>query len=292
MTTLEIKKITPQDRAYPRLLKEIHCPPKVLYYLGELKKEDELALAVVGTRNPTDYARQAVPFIIRELVGAGITIVSGLALGVDALAHKYALENNGRTIAVLGSGLNSIAPQTNAYLAKKIVASHNGAVVSEYEADTPALPHHFPARNRIISGLSLGTLVIEAAEKSGALITARFALEQNRDVFSLPGSIFREKSIGTNNLIKRGAKLTTSARDILEELNLEKRILESRARTILPESTEETLILKFLDSESVHIDMLIRKTGLPTKTLMATLTIMELKGKVQCLAGQNYVLGR
>ncbi|MFH1671416.1 MAG: DNA-processing protein DprA [Candidatus Portnoybacteria bacterium] len=215
-----IDLITFNDRDYPKLLKEIYAPPALLYIRGRFKPEDKLSLGVVGPRNLSPYGEQITPSITSQLVKSGLTIVSGLAKGVDTLAHQAALKFKGRTIAVLGSGLDkrSIYPYQNKELAERI--SQNGAVVSEYPIRTKPLAQNFPQRNRIVSGLSLGILVIEAGEKSGALITAKDALEQNREVFAIPGSILSHNSIGTNNLIKLGAKLVNNVNDILEELNL------------------------------------------------------------------------
>jgi len=223
MERLEKEKIgliTIQDKNYPKLLKEIYAPPATLYIRGSFYPKDKISLGVVGTRNLSPYGRQITPIITSELSKASITIVSGLAKGIDTIAHKTAIENKGRTIAVLGSGVNTnnIYPAINKYLAEEII--QNGAIISEFPINTEPLPQNFPQRNRIISGLSLGILVIEAPEKSGALITAKDALEQNREVFAIPGHILSNNSLGPNNLIKLGAKLVTKTSDILEELNL------------------------------------------------------------------------
>jgi len=215
-----IDLIAISDKNYPKLLKEIYAPPALLYIRGKFEPNDEFSLGVVGARKLSLYGQQITPLITADLANAGLTIISGLAKGIDALAHQATLEANGRTIAVLGSGLDktSIYPSTNRLLAEKI--SQQGAVISEFPIGAQPLPQHFPQRNRIISGLSLGVLVIEATEKSGALITARDALEQNRDIFAVPGSILAKNSLGPNNLIKMGAKLVSQADDILNELNL------------------------------------------------------------------------
>ncbi len=223
MEKLEKEKIgliTIQDESYPKLLKEIYAPPVILYIRGSFKPNDNFSLGVVGTRKLSNYGQQITPIITSKLSKAGITIVSGLAKGIDTIAHQTAIKNNGRTIAVLGSGIDSksVYPAINKYLAEKIV--ENGAVISEFPINTKPLAQNFPQRNRIISGLSLGILVIEAPEKSGAMITARNALEQNRDVFAIPGDILSNNSLGPNSLIKMGAKLVTKTSDILEELNL------------------------------------------------------------------------
>lgn len=216
----KINIITIQDESYPKLLKEIYAPPAILYIRGNFEPNDESSLGVVGTRNFSDYGKHITPIITSELSRSGLTIVSGLAIGIDTIAHKTAIENNGRTIAVLGSGIDtkSIYPTINRYLAERII--EQGAIISEFPINTNPLPQNFPQRNRIISGLSLGVLVIEAQEKSGSMITARNALEQNREVFAVPGNIISNNSSGPNSLIKMGAKLVTKAKDILEELNL------------------------------------------------------------------------
>ena len=216
----KIKIITIQDESYPKLLKEIYAPPAILYIRGSFKPSDKFSLGVVGTRKLSNYGQQITPKITSELSQSGLTIISGLAKGIDTIAHQAAIDNNGRTIAVLGSGIDSksVYPAINKYLAEKI--TENGAVISEFPINTKPLAQNFPQRNRIVSGLSLGILVIEAPEKSGAMITARNALEQNRDVFAIPGDILSNNSMGPNNLIKMGAKLVTKTNDILEELNL------------------------------------------------------------------------
>jgi len=287
-----IEIITILDKNYPRLLKEIYDPPAIMYAKGTLTNEDEFAVAVVGTRKLSSYGQQVAARISRELAQAGITIVSGLALGIDTLAHLAALEQKKRTIAVLGSALNraSIFPSQNKILAEKI--AQNGAVLSEYPIGAAALPHHFPNRNRIVSGLTLGTLVVEAPEKSGAIITANHALAQNREVFAVPGSIFSTNSIGPNNLIRSGAKLVSSAQDILEELNLKNLAENITAQKILPETPEEEAILKILSHEPLPIDQIVQQTKLDTATINSTLAMMEIKGKIKNLGGMQYVLAR
>jgi len=273
------------------LLKEIYTPPALLYLRGKIEPRDEFSLGIVGTRKLSAYGQQATPFIAAELARAGLTIISGLAKGIDTLAHRAALSAGGRTIAVLGSGLNktNIYPFSNRRLAEEI--SRKGAVISEFPLGTQPLAQHFPQRNRIISGLSLGILVIEAPERSGALITAKDALEQNRDVFAIPGPIFAQNSFGTNNLIKMGAKLVGQANDILEELNLSLLTEPSSVdKKIIPDNQEEALILKQLSEEPIHIDKIIKQTKLSTAIVNSNLTLMEMKGKVRNLGGNNYVL--
>lgn len=231
-----------------------------------------------------------MPDIINGLIKNEISIVSGLALGVDAMAHAAAIEANGSTIAVLGSSIDkpNIYPGSNRYLAQQIIES-NGLLISEYPIGTLPLKHNFPARNRIISGLALGTLVIEAGETSGALITAKFALDQNREVFAIPGPIHAETSKGPNKLIKDGAKPVTSVEDILEELNIEKIEEYSENKKVLPSSPIESKIIEVLDSEPKHIDAIVKLSGLSSSEINSNLTIMEMKGMVKNLGNQNYI---
>jgi len=286
-----IKLLTIRDEEFPKLLKEIPNPPIVLYVKGNLVFQDEMAIAVVGTRNMTTYGRQVAEDIVRDLVRANLTVVSGLALGIDAVAHKTTVEFNGRTIAVLGSGVDNIYPVSNRVIAEKILGGR-GAIISELPPGSPPLKHHFPNRNRIISGLALGTLVVEAAEDSGALITARHALEQNRQVFAIPGSIYSSVSAGPNNLLKMGAKPVTTARDILEELNLENLQKQLVAEEIVGDNDEENKILTLLTRVPQHFDLVAKTSGLPASIVASTLTLMEMKGKVRNLGGNQYVKSR
>jgi len=292
LSKLGVKLLTISSPDYPPLLRQTHDPPPLLYVLGEIRKEDELALAVVGSRKMTSYGREVTESLVQDLSTHGLTIVSGLALGVDACAHQAALSAGGRTIAVLGSGIDKIMPTTNIPLAQRIVKEGRGAVISEFPLGTEPQAFTFPRRNRIISGLSLGVLVIEAAEKSGALITAGLGAEQGRDVFATPGSIFNPLSVGTHNLIKQGAKLVNSAADILEELDLAARSLKLEAREVVPETPEEEKILKVLGNDELHIDQIIKKSKLPTPVVTSTLTMMEMKGKVKNLGNQVYRIVR
>lgn len=280
------KTIHLKDKSYPRLLKEIHDPPEVLYIKGEIKPEDELALAVVGTRKCTSYGEEVTERLVGDLVAYGLTIVSGMALGIDAVAHQTALRCGGRTIAVLGTGIDIIYPAENKSLARRIV--QNGAILSEFDPGTEAAPWTFPRRNRIISGLSLGVLVVEAPEQSGALITANLASEQNREVFAVPGPTFSEASVGTLKLIQQGAKLVRTVDDILAELNLEARRGAAEARKVIPESPEEEAILKLLKTEPRSVDFLVRESKLGASAVLATLSTMEITGKVRNLGGQVY----
>jgi len=288
-----IRICTPEDDVYPKLLKEIYNPPELLYYKGELKENDELSLAVVGTRKFTNYGKQATEEITRKLVNNKMTIVSGLALGIDTLAHNTTLNLGGRTIAILGTGIDSqsIYPTTNKYLAEKII-QNKGAVISEFPLGTQPLRYNFPQRNRIISGLTLGTLVVEAGEKSGALITAQYALEQNREVFAIPGSIYSPTSIGSNNLIKQGARTVTRVEDILETLDLKSISSYIDNKKIIADTPEEKVIIANLKNEPIHIDELVRLTKLNTSIINSTLTMMEMKGIIKNLGGMQYVLSR
>jgi len=288
--TLKTKKITLQDKNYPAMLKEIHNPPKELYIKGEIINQDKVAIAVVGTRKYTQYGKQAALDIAGKLSKLGITIVSGLAKGIDTFAHQAALENNGRTIAVLGSGMDkdNFSPACNYTLGEKI--AENGAVISEYPEGTPGAIYTFPERNRIISGLSLGVVVIEAPEQSGALITANLALEQNREVFAVPGNIYEKNSQGTNQLIKMGAKLVTCVEDILEELNLSHLLQSTEKKKIKPENKEEEILFTILSSQPMHIDEIVKISKLPVSAVNSTLMILELKNAVRNLGKGNYVL--
>lgn len=288
-----IQAVTPDDIQYPKLLKEIFDPPQLLYYKGNLSPANEFCLAVVGSRKFSSYGKQVAQKLVNELAKNNLTIVSGLALGIDTLAHMTAIEASGDTVAILGSGLDkqNIYPAQNRYLADKIISS-GGAVVSEFPLGTPPLKHNFPQRNRIISGVSLATLVIEAGEKSGSLITASHALEQNREVFAVPGSIFSPYSTGPNQLIKLGAKVIRSAEDIIETLNLSQVTAYIENKKIVSDSEEEKIILSALGYEPIHIDEIIRLTKLDTSIINSTLVIMEMKGLIRNLGGMQYVIAR
>ena len=287
---VDIKKITIEDKNYPTVLKEIHNPPKQLYIKGEIINQDKVAIAVVGTRKCSQYGKQVTLDITTKLAKLGITIVSGLARGIDTFAHKAALDAGGRTIAVLGSGMDpkSFSPSCNYALGEEI--AKNGAVITEYPEGTIGAIYTFPERNRIVSGLSLGVLVVEAPEKSGALITANLALEQNKEVFAIPGNIYDENSQGTHNLIKQGAKLVTCVEDILEELNLTHLLSEAPKTKIKPENKEEETILSALSLQPTHIDDIIKITKLSTSIVNSTLTILEIKNAIRNLGKNNYII--
>ncbi|NQU83105.1 MAG: DNA-protecting protein DprA [Parcubacteria group bacterium] len=288
-----IKVLLLEDADYPKLLKEIHNPPHLLYYKGNTKCLNDFVIAIVGARKVTPYGKQVAPMLASDLARNGMVVASGLAFGVDTLAHEAVVREGGRAIGVLGSGIDaeSFYPKQNLRLVENIIEK-GGIILSEYPIGTAPLRHHFPHRNRIISGISLGTLVVEAAANSGSLITARSALEQNREVFTVPGSIFSPLSAGPNNLIKMGAKPVTNAWDILEELNLEGADSFTESKKIIAETKEEKTILEFLNKEPIHIDELKRKTNFDIAALSSTLTMMEMKGKVKNLGGLNYVIAR
>ncbi|HEY7356004.1 MAG TPA: DNA-processing protein DprA [Ktedonobacterales bacterium] len=278
------------DPAYPALLREIYLPPSLLYLRGTLTAADEWAISIVGTRKATAYGLQATNKLAGDLAQQQITIISGLARGIDTAAHQAALTAGGRTIAVLGCGLDIVYPPENAKLAARIV--EQGALVSEFPLGTKPEASNFPARNRIISGLSRGVLVIEAPlnPPSGALITTRFALDQNRDVFALPGSIFSRASDGTNKLIQDGAKLVMQATDILEDLQMQQAPQQQAMREHLPASNTEGVILALLAAapEPLHSDEICRATGLPASEVSGALLMMHLKGMIVDLGSMRY----
>ena len=286
----DIQVITWNDQKYPMRLKQIDQPPPVLYIKGDLLPQDEWAAAIVGTRRVTAYGRQVAGELGSFLAQHGVTVVSGLARGVDSIAHGAAVTAGGRTIAVLGSGVDQIYPPENRGLAEKIM--HQGAVISDYPPGTPPDSANFPPRNRIISGLSPVTVVIEAGAESGALITATFAAEQGREVFALPGNIYAPQSIGTNRLIQQGARPLLNFEEILEVLNITRAPQQQALRLAIPSNEIEADLLAALGAEPVHIDELGLQSGLPISQVSATLTMMELKGMVRHVGGMNYILVR
>jgi DNA processing protein len=283
--------LTWEDPEYPRLLRQVPHPPPVLYIKGTLTYEDEWALAVVGTRRASAYGREVTRAFVTDLVHNKITIVSGMARGIDAEAHRVALEAGGRTIAVLGSGIDIIYPPEHDKLARAI--AQHGALVTEYPVGTTPEAVNFPPRNRIISGLSLGVLLVEGDETSGAVITADYALEHDREVFAVPGNIFRRESRGPNKLIRESrAKSVMRVQDILEELNLTLIAEQAEARAVVPDNETEATLMRYLSTEPVHVDELRQQTGLPIAQVSSTLALMELKGLVRQSGGMNYVLAR
>ncbi|MDZ7343865.1 MAG: DNA-processing protein DprA [candidate division KSB1 bacterium] len=281
--------VTFWDEDFPASLKKIYDPPALLFIKGELRVEDELAIAVVGTRAPSEYGKLATERLTAGLAGARLTIVSGLARGVDTIAHQTALKSGGRTVAVLGSGLDHIYPGENCRLAQQI--AQHGAVITEYLFGTKPEAVNFPRRNRLISGLTLGTLVIEAGEQSGALITANTALEQSREVFAVPGNIFSPKSLGPHRLIQEGAKLVTCVEDILAELSPQLSLFAQSPTPTPPIQLNEIeqKVVALLSHEPVHIDLLAKQTGLVTARLLAILLELEFKNVVKQLPGKFFV---
>jgi DNA processing protein len=286
-----VQVLTWDDTTYPRLLRSISAPPTVLYVKGKIEPEDEWSLAVVGTRRASAYGREVTRQLVGDLVRNHITIVSGLARGIDAEAHRAALDAKGRTLAVFGSGLDVVYPPEHAKLAQMI--AEDGALISEYPLGTQPEAGNFPPRNRIISGLALGALIVEGDEGTGARITIEYALEQGRETFAVPGNVFRRESRGPNKMIQRGeVKLVLCANDILEELNLTMVEQHQEVRAALPESETESTLLKHISDDPVHVDALGRETGLPIATVSSTLAMMELKGLVRQVGGMNYVVAR
>ncbi len=297
----EIKKTEKQkarivtffDEDYPADLRQIYDPPILLYVKGQLPSPESPKVAVVGSRKPSLYGQRMAKNISTDLAAAGVVVVSGMALGIDTAAHEGALLAEGITVAVLGGGLSRIYPPENKKIAERI--AEKGAVISEYPMEMSPKPEYFPVRNRIISGLSGAVLVVEAKEKSGALITADAALEQGRAVFAVPGNADSARSGGTNNLLKQGAKLASSAEDILEELRL-KMHHASPARPVLKKATAEAKnlsenekkILSLLDNETLQADVLIEQSGLSAGETMTALTFLEMKGLVKELPGKNF----
>ncbi len=291
LTQAGVRALTWVDPSYPKLLAAIPNPPPVIYIKGDIAPADEWSIAVVGTRRASAYGREVTRQLVGDLVRNRITIVSGLARGIDGEAHRAALDAKGRTLAVLGCGVDVIYPPEHVKLADAI--TRNGALVSEYPLGTLPDAANFPPRNRIISGLALGSLIVEGDENTGARITIENALEQGRETFAVPGNLYRRESRGTNKLIQQGeAKLVTCAADILEELNLTMVEQHQQVRAVAPENETETALLKHLSADPIHIDDLQRATGLSVATVSSTLALMELKGIVRQIGGMNYVVAR
>lgn len=280
-----LKKV---DQLYPKLLKEIPDPPEKLYYHGDLKILEKTCLAVVGTRKNTDYGEDLTKQIIRELAILDIAVVSGLAKGIDTIAHKAALENNLPTIAVLGSGINNIYPASNHELANEI--AEKGLILSEYENNTPPHKSNFPIRNRIISGLSIATLVIEAPEKSGALITARYAVDQGREIFVVPGDVDRESSLGIVRFLqKNGAYPISSGQDIIEILKDQSHLFKLDNAVKPPgivknlfnlTENQQLLLSKLKDRHTITLEKLKEKTKLSIQEILTALSILEIYGLI------------
>jgi len=287
VTRLDAWVLTLDNPAYPPLLREIDDAPVVLYGRGDLLPADDLALAVIGTRRASGYGKEMTRQLVGGLVAQGVTVVSGLARGIDAAAHQTALDCGGRTIAVLGSGIDIVYPSEHRELAKAIV--HSGALLTEYAPGVEPLGVHFPARNRIISGMTLGTVIVEAPDKSGSIGTANLAGEQGREVFAVPGNANSNNSRGTNRLIQDGAKLVLDADDILKELQIAHRAAETRqvVNKLVPANAQEQMLCDLLH-EPLHVDEVCRRCGLSIKEVNAALALMELKGLVYQTAPMTY----
>lgn len=295
---LGVDVITSEDKEYPERLESIDDRPFIIYVRNSTTSSKgitsttglwdfaEVAVAVVGSRKMTSYGKEVTERLVTGLVNAGVTIVSGLALGIDSVAHRVAIDSGGKTIAVLGGGIDKIYPPANQNLAEKILSSGRGVLVSEYPLSFPYLPQNFPNRNRIVSGLSLGVVVIEGAKKSGTLLTASSAALQGREVFAVPGPITSYTSAAPNFLLKNGAKLVETAEDILEELKIEERVMSQKSKRALPETEDEKKIMALLTNEGLNIDSLVRISGLETGKILGTLTNMELKGIVKNIGGK------
>ncbi len=281
-----IRKITINDKDYPVALKKIPEPPLTLYVRGKIPKGK--CFAIVGTRDYSMYGKRVALDITAELTKAGLIIVSGLAHGIDTFSHQSCLENNGKTIAVLGTGADnaSIFPKENLKLANKII-KNNGCLISELAPGKPGFAQNFPRRNRIISGLCMGVLVIEAKKRSGALITANWAKKQNKKLFAVPGDIYKLNSYGPNNLIKQGAIPVGSANDILKQLNIAP---ELKTQKNIFQNTDESIILNILKQNSLHIEEIIKKTNLSSNKVCSILTILELESKIRNLGGNIYAV--
>lgn len=285
-----ISLVTREDAAYPAALAQVAAPPPLLYVKGRISAADDWSIAVVGTRSPTSYGKEAARRLVGDLAASGLTIISGLAIGVDTLAHATTIEQGGRTLAVLASGLDQVYPERNRALAEQIIA--NGALVSEFPLGVKPIPQLFPVRNRIISGLALATLVVEAGARSGALITAQYALDQGRDVFAVPGPIFSRMSAGTNQLIRDGAGLATCGQDLLEALNLSAAASQQEVQAALPDDPTEAALMRLISYEPQHVDELGRQCDLPIAAVSGALAVLELKGLVRQAGAMQYVLAR
>lgn len=285
-----VRLVTREDADYPENLTHLHDPPPFLYVRGSFRPEDRLAIAIVGSRFAGAYGRGVARDLARGLAERGVTVVSGLARGIDAEAHQATLEAKGRTLAVLGSGLDVIYPSEHRPLAAEIVAQ--GALISEFSLGSKPDAVHFPYRNRVISGLTLGTVVVEAAENSGSLITARFALEQNREVFAVPGPITSGRSRGPHQLIKEGAKLVENIEDILQEIApaLAPRVTVSPDPSLPPLEPHEAQLVGLFEHDPLHVDILIARSGLTPARVLEVLLGLELKGVVTQLPGTHFTL--
>jgi DNA processing protein len=281
------KAISWDSEDYPVRLKEIDTPPPVLYVWGELDPNDRWAVAIVGTRRMSSYGESVTQELSSALALNGVTIISGMARGIDGVAHRTALDNGGRTIAVLGSGLDHLYPPENRKLAKEI--SEHGAVLTDYPLGTEPEGRNFPPRNRIISGLALVVVIIEAGEGSGALITAHFAVDQGREVFAVPGKIHSKKSVGTNKLIRDGATPFLSVEDVLEALNFDVIVRQEVINEFMPEDEVERMVYEKLSFDPIHVDAIRAECDLPVSKITASLAMLELKGRARQVGGMQYI---
>lgn len=288
LTLKNVKNMIRNDGDYPKILKNIKDSPHILYMKGKIKEEDNKAIAIVGSRKCTSYGKNIAYKFAKELAGYGITIVSGMAYGIDSAAHRGALDGGGRTIAVLGSGVDVCYPKSNSNLMREIM--ENGAIVSEYPLGTQPTPGNFPRRNRIISGLSKGVLVVEAGLNSGSLITIDYALDQGKDVFAIPGNINCSVSKGTNKLIKEGAKPVTSVEDILEEYNIQKQSYDIKSIYNDLSDSEKAAIEIIEKKQPIHIDMISSILHLDPGTINSLITILEIKDLIEQLPGKIIIL--
>jgi DNA processing protein len=287
LTKLNIKVVTILDKNFPKNLKGLDGAPLLLYYKGNLDCLKANCVAIVGTRKMTAYGREVTQKFSSELANFGVTIISGLAYGVDTAAHRGCLSVGGKTAAVLGNGLDTIYPQENTGLAEEIVKT-GGAIISEFPLGYPSLPVNFAIRNRIVSGLSDAVIVVEGAEKSGTLLTATHAAEQGKTVFAIPGQITSPLSFAPLFLLKNGAKLATETKDILDELDMQVKVDKEKIAKIIPDSPEEEKLLVILENEPLHLDELVRMSGCTTAEISARLTIMEMKGMVGSMGNGIY----
>jgi len=281
-----IKQVRIGDRDYPELLKYIPDPPGLLYYAGDISLASKPSIAIVGARKATSYGKWAAYGFAKKLAEYGIVVVSGMAYGVDSWAHKGAVENKGKTIAVLGCGIDICYPDANRALRDDILKE--GLILSEYEPGTPPLPFRFPLRNRIISGLSLGTIVVEAGISSGSLITAEYAADQGRNIYALPGNINSVYSFGTNKLIKDGATPLIVFDDIIDELGIMRQAPDSAVKTELGKD-EKAIYEYVLQSGETTTDFICRDTGRTASVVNATVTVLEMKGLLQTAFGKIFI---
>ncbi len=284
---MKINRTSPEKQKYLQRVSTIDKVPKSLYFIGKLPETEVKSVAIVGSRKPTPYGREVAERLAYDLAKSGIIIVSGLALGIDGIAHRAALEAKGMTIAVLANGLDAIYPSSHRDLAKKII-ENGGALISEYAPGTPALPHQFLERNRIVSGLADAVVVVEAATRSGTLSTAAHALSQGREVFAVPGNITSPLSAGCNNLIKQGATPVTGSEDILEIIAPQQEIAQTRLT--LGDTPEEVVILQLLQNGVRDGEEVLIKSGLEAITFNQTLTMLEIKGQIKALGANQWTL--